>query len=216
MHYVPYEHSSNVHFLHLVELGARDIKRSLACTHLSRKQPYRMHAVWVVTNMVILGGPCHRYSFEIFFFFFSNSRIWENKKRKHGKTYLLVTFSVTVSSVFIMKLLFKTHGFFLLNDDADFRNFSLDSWGGKCEFLSQTVWGLVFGLDLVSEPVSSCIKMKQVRAPASQHCPSTATRRQCGYKALLVIPRYILTSYTNDIFLSYISIAVLRSTTKAT
>lgn len=41
--------------------------------------------------------------------------------------YLLVTFSVIVSSVSIMKLLFKTHGFFLLNDDADFRNFSLDS-----------------------------------------------------------------------------------------
>lgn len=32
MHYVPYEHSSNVHFLHSVELGALDIKRSLACT----------------------------------------------------------------------------------------------------------------------------------------------------------------------------------------
>lgn len=161
--------------------------------------------------VILVMGTALKFSF----FFFLNSKNWDNKKQKHGKPYLFITFSVTVSSALIMKLLFKTHCFFPLNDDADFRNFSLDSWGQKCGFLSYTVWGLVFGLDLVSGPVS-CIKMKQVNPPTSQHCSYTTTRRQGSYKAWLVTPRYILKSYTNDKFLSYISIAVLRSLTKAT
>lgn len=67
-HSVPYEPSSNVHFLYSVELGALDIKRPLACTTPIQEAALQ-DACSVSSDQD--GHSCHGHSFEIFFLFLS-------------------------------------------------------------------------------------------------------------------------------------------------